>query len=445
MLATTIAFRLWNPDVLQALRFAVLGRIDAWLPPVPVRPSWAVYAEIASVVAAAIFIGWLAPRLRPPQTAILGALAAAAIVGGVALAALRFGLLLDPTWPLLSVIAIAGGAALFKHWSDERQRHRVRAAFGHSLPPAVIDALAAMPDLVSFAGARRELTVVSIHIRDPGAILAPMAPPEAAAFLRKVHDDIASIVLDHGGMLDRRTAEESLALFNAPLDDPAHADHAARAAAKIGIALDPLNAARRAAAEAAGQKYLRVHLDIGIDTGPCTVGNLISERYPAWTAVGPGIAVATSIGRLCREYGVGIIVGERTVAGMADPHVLELDLVRLGGGTKSLRVFTLLDPFVADAGTGTRLAACHARMIAAYRNREWAEAEAALRECRSFRIEALGTLYSLYRTRILTAREIAPPSGWEGAWTWRKIDAVTEVTPGGPPPRHSDAERDEGA
>jgi hypothetical protein len=85
-------------------------------------------------------------------------------------------------------------------------------------------------------------------------------------------------------------------------------------------------------------------------------------------------------------------------------------------------------------------------MIAAYRNREWAEAEAALHECRSFRIEALGTLYSLYRTRILTAREIAPPSGWEGATigTLEEIDAVTDVTPGAPPPRHS-GERGEGA
>jgi hypothetical protein len=73
-------------------------------------------------------------------------------------------------------------------------------------------------------------------------------------------------------------------------------------------------------------------------------------------------------------------------------------------------------------------------------------AEAALRECRSFRIEALGTLYGLFLARIVTAREIAPPPGWEGATigTLEEIDAVTKVTPGGPPPRHS-GERDEGA
>jgi adenylate cyclase len=132
---------------------------------------------------------------------------------------------------------------------------------------------------------------------------------------------------------------------------------------------------------------------------------------------------------------------------MADPHVLELDLVRLGGGTKPLRVFTLLDPFAADAGVGIRLAASHARMIAAYRNREWTEAEAALRECRSFRIEALATLYSLYRTRIVTAREIAPPSGWEarGLWKSEEIDAVTDITPVAPAARHSVGERDQGA
>jgi adenylate cyclase len=453
LLAAMIAIRQWNPDVLEALRLAVLGRINAWLPSAPIHPAWAIAAEIGAVGAAAALIGWLAPRLRPSETVMLGGLAAAAIAGGVAFAALRFGILLDPTWPLLSVVVIAGGAALTVVWqderkrqSDERKRGEIRVAFSHSLPPAVIDALAVTPDLVSFEGGRRELTVVSIHIRDAAAILAPLPPPEAAAFLRKIQDSIATIVHDHGGMLDQRTGEGTVALFNAPLEDPAHADRAAQAAAKIAVVLDPLNAARRAAAEAAGRKYLRVHLDIGIDTGPCNVGNLTSELFPAWTAAGPSIAVAAGIGRLCREYGIAIVIGDRTVAGMSDPRVLELDLVRLGVGTKPVRVFTLLDAFVADEAIAARLAVAHARMIAAYRNRAWAEAEAATRECRSFRIEPLGTLYSLYRTRILTAREIAPPPGWEGATTGtiEETDAVTDVTPGGPPPRHSGV-RDEGA
>jgi adenylate cyclase len=448
LLAAMIALRLWDPLALQALRFAVLGRIDAWLPPAPIRPTWAIAAEIAAAAAAAALIGWLAPRLRPPQAAAIpGALAVAAILGGVALGALGSGLLLDPTWPLLAIIVLAGGAAVFLYYGDERKRQKVRVAFGHSLPSAVNDALAVTPELVSFEGARRELTIVSIHIRDAGAILAPMPPSEAAAFLRQVQDEVASIVHDHGGMLDRRTGEETLALFNAPVEDPAHAGQAARAAVKIGTALDPLNAARRAAAEGAGRKYLKVHLDIGIDTGPCTVGNLISNHHPAWTAAGPGIAAAIGIGRLCREYGVGIVVGEGAIAGMTDPRVLELDLVRIGAGSKPVRVFTLLDAYVDDREIAARLAAAHVRMIAAYRNREWAEAETALRECRSFRIEALATLYSLYRTRIVTAREIAPPAGWEGAklGTIEEIDAVTEVTPAAAAPRHSARGRDEGA
>ncbi len=452
LLAAMIAIRLWDFDVLQALRFAVLGHLGAWLPSTPIHPAWALAAEVAAVVASAALIGWLAPRLNPAQVAILGALTVAGILGGAVLAAFG-GFLLDPTWPLVSAIVVTGGAALTVSWqderkrqSDERKRQEIRIAFSHSLPPAVIDALAVTPDLVSLEAARRDLTVMSVHIRDPAAILAPMSASETAAFLRNTQDSVASIVHDHGGMLDRRTGGEILALFNAPLEDTAHPDHAARAAATIATALDPLNAARRAAAEAAGRKYLRVHLDVGIDTGPCTVGNLTSDHHSAWTAVGPSIGVATGIGRLCREYGVGNIIGERTVAGMAHPRVLELDLVRAGSGTKPIRVFTLLDPFVADAGVAGRLAAAHARMIAAYRNREWAEAEAALRECRSFRIETLATLYSLYRTRIVTAREIAPPSGWEGDkhGTIEEIDAVTEVTPATRTPRHS-GERNEGA
>ena len=87
----------------------------------------------------------------------------------------------------------------------------------------------------------------------------------------------------------------------------------------------------------------------------------------------------------------------------------------------------------------------HARMIAAYRNREWAEA--ALRKCRSLRIEALCTLFKPLPDAAPDRPRDRTPSGWEGATieTLEEIDAVTEVTPGGPPPRHSGMERDQRA
>jgi hypothetical protein len=61
-------------------------------------------------------------------------------------------------------------------------------------------------------------------------------------------------------------------------------------------------------------------------------------------------------------------------------------------------------------------------------------------------IEAICRRNSLYRTRILTARAITP-SGGERAriGTLEEIDAVIEVTPGGPPPFHSAVERDKRA
>ncbi len=447
LLAAAVGLRLWDPGFLQAVRFAVLGRIDAWLPPVPIRPTWAVTAEIAAVVLAAILIGWLAPRLKPVRTAILGAVAALAILGAVAFGALRFGLLVDPTWPFLSTVIIAGGAALFIRSSLERKRDVVRAAFGHSLPPTVTDMIAEKPHLVTFAGTLRELTAMSVTIRDFAAIVAPMKPDELAIFLRQLHDRLAGIILDRKGMLDTQSGDRLLALFNAPLHDASHADHAAEAAATIGAGFDTLNAGRRTEAEAAGRKFIRIYFDIGVDTGDCTTGNLASERHASWSAVGPSIGIASRIGALCKEYGIGVVIGEHTIARMSEPAVLELDLVRVTGGGKPLRVFTLLGPLVADADVRPRLAASHARMIAAYRNADWTEAETALRECRSFGIEPLATLYSLYRTRIVTGREIAPPSEWEGAdtATLDERQPVTEITPGGPTPRHSGGARDQGA
>jgi adenylate cyclase len=56
-------------------------------------------------------------------------------------------------------------------------------------------------------------------------------------------------------------------------------------------------------------------------------------------------------------------------------------------------------------------------MLAAYRGREWEEAEAAIATCCGMGIARLEHFYATYRSRIAEWRSNPPPSDWDGAYT----------------------------
>ena len=119
--------------------------------------------------------------------------------------------------------------------------------------------------------------------------------------------------------------------------------------------------------------------------------------------------------QLSEVYGVGVVIDDATAALVEEPRLLELDLVRVNGRGRPIRLFTLAGVIEEADQVFAHLAPAHAAMIACYRDRDWDGAEAALAHCLGFRIEALLTLYSLYRSRIATCREIPPPPEWDGA------------------------------
>src|SRR3546814_16393022 len=93
-------------------------------------------------------------------------------------------------------------------------------------------------------------------------------------------------ILSTGGTIDKYMGDCIMAFWNAPLDDPQHAQNACEAALAMHARLEDLNRELTAEAEAAGRPAIALHVGIGLNTGICCVGNMGSAQRFYYSALG---------------------------------------------------------------------------------------------------------------------------------------------------------------
>ena len=179
-------------------------------------------------------------------------------------------------------------------------------------------------------------------------------------------------------------------------------------------ALKGANARLAAEAEKAGRPAIPVGVGIGINSGPCSVGNMGSKQRVAYSALGDTVNLASRLESLTRAYGVEIIVGEDAAEGIADMALLEIDRVQVKGRSKPLTIFTLLGG--ARDAAFERLAAAQAKFLAAYRGQDWPAAKALLAECRAAAGPALPGLFNLFADRIAEYESEPARPDWDGVY-----------------------------
>lgn len=90
--------------------------------------------------------------------------------------------------------------SLYRSLFEEREKRRVRNAFGQYLSPEVIRRLLVNPQLVE--PKKTEITVMFSDIRGFTTISERLDAQELALFLNQYLSDMTSLVFDHQGTLD---------------------------------------------------------------------------------------------------------------------------------------------------------------------------------------------------------------------------------------------------
>ena len=217
-------------------------------------------------------------------------------------------------------------------FAEATSRERVTNLFGQHVSPAVVERLLESP--ADFGGEAREICVMFLDIRNFTAQARDRAPEEVVAFLNGIFAFMIEAVDRHQGFINKFLGDGFMAVFGAPLDDPAAARHGVAAARDILAEID-----RRRLGD--GAWPLRV--GIGLHIGPAVTGNIGSPRRKEFTAIGDTVNLASRLEQLTKEHAARLIVSAEVMAALGDTAgtATPLDGVTLKGYAQPLRAWRL--------------------------------------------------------------------------------------------------------
>lgn len=387
------------------------------------RPVWAIGGELLFLVVLGLVVAlaFLPRRFGAVMSTVLGGTAVAAAVAFSWWAFTRHGLLLDPIYPVIVGTLVYLADAVVNYLVSESQRREVRAAFGQYVAPELVDELARNPGALRLGGERRDMTILFCDVRGFTEVSERLQPETLTHVLNMFLTRMTDRILERRGTIDKYMGDAIMAFWNAPLPDADHARHACATALAMQHALPAFNEELRAEAARLGANDVEFRCGIGLNTGPCLVGNMGSRQRFDYSVLGDSVNLASRLEGQCKTYDVPITVGEATREAAPGFAAVELDLIRVRGKQKAVRIYTLVgDEKTAADPRFRKLVAVHEAMLAAYRHRDWQTARGQIRVCR-LHAEGFGLdgYYDVFNARIEELAADPPPDDWDGVYVAR--------------------------
>jgi adenylate cyclase len=276
------------------------------------------------------------------------------------------------TAPLLTLLLLqfVVGIALQRIFA-KRKTAQVTEIFGKYLSAHVVDELIKGDLTTTLEGRDQELTLLFADLRSFTSLSERLGAKDTSHLLNHYFESMISIISAHEGIPDKIMGDAVMALFGAPVYFADHPVKAAEAALDMLKGIDELKRSHTIP----GLQDLAA--GIGLNTGTVIVGNLGSQKFMNYTAIGDAVNLASRLESLNKVYGTHIIISEFTASRLDDRFLLrELDRVQVKGQDRAVAIYELMS--LKDMADG-----CQHEMIrhfkaglAAFRNRWWNESVA---------------------------------------------------------------------
>ncbi|HEY1484396.1 MAG TPA: adenylate/guanylate cyclase domain-containing protein [Candidatus Acidoferrum sp.] len=283
---------------------------------------------------------------------------------------------LNFTLPAGALTANVMLVSLYRALVEEKEKRKVRTAFGQYLSPEVIRRLLLNPKLVE--PRKTEITVMFSDIRGFTTISEKLDAQELALFLNSYLSDMTKIVFSTQGTLDKYIGDAVMAFWGAPYEEPGHAIQACHASLAMMRRVHELQQKWQAEGKP------KLDIGIGLNSGVASVGNMGSILRYGYTALGDAVNLSSRLEGLNKDYGTHILVNESTYTAAKDAGFLfrELDLIRVKGKLQPVMIYELCG-VLSDLRQNGDFTATQERLQSfsaartLYKQRNWSAAQSA--------------------------------------------------------------------
>lgn len=234
---------------------------------------------------------------------------------------------------VLTILIIYMMNVLVSYFIEIQAKQQLIETFGQYIPPQLVNELSRLPKGLPLEGESKTLTVFFCDLQSFTSISEELNPKQLNKLLNEYFTAMSEILFKHGGTIDKYIGDAIMAFWNAPTDQPGHAQQAVAAALEMTQAIQTL------AEKFISHGWPRLSMGIGINTGRANVGNMGSKYRMTYTAIGDAVNLASRIESLTRTYRVPIIISEHTQKQLKGITCRELDRVRVRGKHQLTRIY----------------------------------------------------------------------------------------------------------
>ncbi len=317
---------------------------------------------------------------------------------------------LELVFPEVALALTFGTAATVEYVTEGKQRRLMRAAFDKYMSSEVVEEIMQNPEAIKLGGEKKEISILFSDIAGFTTISEKMSPEDLVALLNRYLSAMTTIIKTrHRGNVNKYLGDGIMALFGAPLDDPRHASLACYAALDCQVELARLRQIWK-------QEGLpEIGARIGINSGPCIVGNMGSEERMEYTVTGDSVNLASRLEGASKYYDTLILIGQRTAElAKNDVEVREIDLLRVKGKKEPVVVFELLARKGQVDEQKRRIVERYLEGLAAYKIRNFSTAWARFSEAAA--LDPSDGPSRVYLERSANYRQTPPPADWDGVY-----------------------------
>jgi adenylate cyclase len=208
----------------------------------------------------------------------------------------------------------------------DRMKTSLRS-FTRFAPEQIVREVVVKGQEAMLGGERREVTLLFSDLRNFTRFSEQTRPEEVVHILNTHFEKMVQLINHHNGFVVDFLGDSLFAVFGAPDRDPDHARNAVSCAIDMQLVRQQMNEDRPEA------NLPQMEMGIGINTGPCVVGNMGSLIRIKYGVVGHAVNLASRI----ESFTVGgqVLISEFTRQAVADQFVVAGPLEAFGKGVES--------------------------------------------------------------------------------------------------------------